>query len=61
MDEDNPISKVGREECSGFLCFGGVARLVAARGRPYQDVGSPLGSPTPEGNFLVRLRDRYRP
>lgn len=20
MDEDNPISKVGREECSGFLC-----------------------------------------
>lgn len=32
MDEDNPISKVGRKECSGFLCFVGL-RVKVGEGR----------------------------
>ena len=62
MDEDNPISKVGREECSGFLCSLGLH----SHGREGGLVEPLIGTwdrdlvrvAYARGNFLVRPR-RY--
>lgn len=56
MDEDNPISKVGREECSGFLCSMGLQlrERSALIGTWDHSVRVAYARP----NFLVRPR-RY--